>query len=66
MRNVSVDADGDEIMSGDGRDELVSDEDAELILSEETLKQIELRKGEVHILDIHRFRSDYSLLGAHS
>lgn len=49
VRNVDVDADGDEIMSGDGRDELASGEDDMLILTEETMKQIELRKGEVHI-----------------
>ena len=50
MRNASVDADGDEIMSGDGRDELASGEDTVLSLSEDTLKQIELRKGEAHTL----------------
>ncbi|KAF9646402.1 hypothetical protein BDM02DRAFT_3156563 [Thelephora ganbajun] len=44
VRNVNVDPDGDEIMSGDGKDELASGEDTELILSEDTLKQIELRK----------------------
>ena len=46
MRSVNIDADGDEVMSGDGGDELASGEDAGLILSEESLKQIELRKGE--------------------
>lgn len=40
-----MDADGDEIMSGEWKDELVSGEDAGLILSEETMKQVELRKG---------------------
>ena len=49
VRDVNVDADGDEIMSGDERDDLVSGEDAELILSEETLRQVELRKGGIHI-----------------
>ena len=63
VRNVSVDADGDEIMSGDEKGELVSEEDAGLILSEETLKQVELRKGEAHILDEQGFRSEYSLYG---
>ena len=52
-----MDADGDEIMSGHGRDNLTSGEDAELILSEDTLKQIELRKGESHVLDTWRFCS---------
>jgi len=54
VRSVNVDADGDEIMSGegrDGRDELTSGEDAGLVLSEDTLKQIELRKGEFYTLD---------------
>jgi len=51
VRNVDVDADGDEIMSGHGKDDLTSGEDAELILSEETLKQIDLRKGEPYGLD---------------
>lgn len=46
-----MDADGDEIMGGHGRDDLANGEDAELILSEDTLKQIELRKGEPHVLD---------------
>jgi len=55
-----VDADGDEIMGGHGRDDLVSGEDAELILSEDTLKQIELRKGESHVLDTWRFCSCYA------
>lgn len=66
MRNVNVDADGDEVMSGDGGDELVSEEDAGLILSEESLKQIELRKGEVHILDARHSRSNYSFRGVRS
>jgi len=51
VRNVDVDADGDEIMSGHGGDGLASGEDTELILSEDTLKQIELRKGEGRVLD---------------
>lgn len=51
MRNVSVDADGDEIMCEDGRDQLASGEDAGLTLSEDTLKQIELRKGESYFLN---------------
>lgn len=51
VRSVSVDADGDEVMSGDGGGELASGEDSGLILSEEALKQIELRKGESRILD---------------
>jgi hypothetical protein len=51
VRRVNVDADGDEIMSGDGREELASGEDAGLVLSEDALKQIELRKGESYILD---------------
>lgn len=63
VRNVSVDADGDEIMSGDEKGELVSEEDAGLILSEETLKQVELRKGEARILDAQGFPSEYSLYG---
>lgn len=46
-----MDADGDEIMSGDEKGELVNGEDAGLVLSEDTLKQIELRKGEAHIFD---------------
>ena len=46
-----MDADGDEVMSGHGKDELVSGEDTELVLSEDTLKQIELRKGESRVLD---------------
>ena len=49
---MNVDADGDEIMSGEGRNEVVSGEDAGLVLSEETLKQVELRKGEVQISSI--------------
>ena len=51
VRDVNVDADGDEVMNGDRREELVSGEDAELIISEDTLKQIELRKGEASTLD---------------
>ena len=39
VRDVNVDADGDEVMNGDRREELVSGEDAELIISEDTLKQ---------------------------
>jgi solute carrier family 66 (lysosomal lysine-arginine transporter), member 1 len=62
VRNVNVDADGDEIMGVDGGEELVSEEDAGLTLSEETLKQIELRKGKVHLLDIRRFNSNNSFL----
>jgi hypothetical protein len=61
-----VDADGDEIMSGGGRDELVSGDDAGLVLSEETLEQIELRKGEIHIVNTQRSRSDHSSLRARS
>jgi hypothetical protein len=64
VRNVSVDADGDEIMSADGRDESASEEDAGLVLSEETLKQAELRKGESSILDTQDFRSEHSLFCA--
>ena len=63
VKNVNVDADGDEIMSGGGRDELVSGEDTELILTEATMKQTELRKGRVRTLDIRVFRSDHSLIG---
>ena len=59
VRNVDVDADGDEIMSWHGRDDSASGEDAELMLSEEALKQIELRKGESHVLDTWRFCSQY-------
>jgi hypothetical protein len=51
VRDVNVDADGDEIMTGDGREDLASGEDTSLILSEDTLKQVELRKGETHIFD---------------
>lgn len=51
VRSANVDADGDEIMSGDGKDQLVGGEDAGLILSEDTLKQIELRKGVSYILN---------------
>lgn len=47
-----MDADGDEIMTGDEIEELASGEDAGLILSEDTLKQIELRKGETYLLDV--------------
>lgn len=47
-----MDADGDEIMSGGGRDELGGGEDGGLVLSEDTLKQIDLRKGESPILDV--------------
>ena len=39
-------------MTGDEIEELASGEDAGLILSEDTLKQIELRKGETYILDV--------------
>lgn len=49
-----MDADGDEIMTGDGREELASGEDAGLILSEDTLKHVELRKGETRIFDISK------------
>ena len=52
-----MDADGDEVMNGDGRDELASGEDAGLVLSEDTLKQIELRKGGSRVLDTRSFRS---------
>ena len=45
-----MDADGDEIMNGDGRDELTTEDDG-FVLSEDALKQIELRKGESYILD---------------
>lgn len=47
-----MDADGDEIMDGDGRDVLASGEDTGLVLPEDILKQVELRKGETYILDI--------------
>ena len=53
-----MDADGDEIMSGHGRDD---GDDVELILSEDTLKQIGLRKGEFHAFDTWRFRLCYGL-----
>ena len=47
VRGMSVDADGDEIVSGHGRDDLMSGEDAELLPSKDTtLEQFELRKGE--------------------
>lgn len=64
VRNVSVDADGDEIMSGDGRAELVSEEDSGLVLSQDTLKQVELRKGESRIIATRSFRPDHALLAA--
>ena len=64
VRNVSVDADGDEIMSGDGRAELVSEEDSGLVLSEDALKQVELRKGESRIIATRSFRPDHALLAA--
>jgi hypothetical protein len=64
VRNVSVDADGDEIMSGDGRAELVSEEDSGLVLSEDTLKHVELRKGESRIVATRSFRPDHALLAA--
>ena len=64
VRNVSVDADGDEIMSGDGRAELVSEEDSGLVLSEDTLKQVELRKGGSRIIATRSFRPDHALLAA--
>ena len=63
MKNVNVDADGDEIMSSDGTDELASGEGNGLILSEETLKQIELRKGETRIIDTQSFCTDHALPG---
>ena len=56
-----MDADGDEIMGGHGRDELGSGEGTELILSEDTLKQIGLRKGEHRVPDTLRFCSCYAL-----
>ena len=56
-----MDADGDEVMNGDGRDELANGEDAGLVLSEDTLKQIELRKGEPHVLDTPNLCSYYAL-----
>lgn len=52
VRDVNVDADGDEIMTGDGGEELASGEDADLNLSEDTLKQVELRKGGTYVFDI--------------
>lgn len=58
VRNANIDADGDEIMSGNG-DGLANGEDADLILSEGTLQQIELRKGEYCTLGTQGFRSDY-------
>lgn len=57
-----MDADGDEIMSGHGGGELASGEDTGLILSEDTLKQIELRKGESHVLVLRMSRSYRALL----
>lgn len=57
-----MDADGDEIMSGGGRDELGGGEDGGLILSEDTLKQVELRKGESPILDVLKHRFAYASL----
>ena len=61
VRNADVDADGDEVMNGDGRDELANGEDAGLVLSEDTLKQIELRKGEPHVLDTPNLCSYHAL-----
>lgn len=55
VRSVSVDADGDEVMSGEGRGGLANEEDADLILSEETLQQVELRKGECCALHTQAF-----------
>ena len=52
-----MDADGDEIMSGGGRDELGGGEDAGLVLSEDALKQVELRKGESSVFDALKPRS---------
>ena len=63
MRNVNVDADGDEIMSGDGGEGLANGEDSGLILSEETLKQVELRKGESHTLNTWSLYPDYAFPG---
>jgi len=63
VRNVNVDADGDEIMSGDGREESVNGEDTGLILSEEALKQIELRKGELHAPNTWSLCPDHALPG---
>ena len=59
-----MDADGDEIMSGDAGGELANGEDTGLALSEDTLQQIELRKGESRILDTGRLCSDHPLPGA--
>jgi len=42
VRCVNVDADGDEIMSGDARGELANGEDTGLVLSEDILQQIEV------------------------
>lgn len=63
MKNVNVDADGDEIMSSDGTDEFASGEDNRLTLSEETLKQIELRKGKTRIINTQIFCTNRALLG---
>ena len=59
-----MDADGDEIMSGDAGGELANGEDTGLVLSEDTLQQIELRKGESHIPDTRGLCSDHALPGA--